>query len=335
MLKKKNSLIILLGLVVNSLSIAQEARIKDLTSIKGNRTNELMGLGLVIGLNATGDTPASTSTNDAVKSLLSRLGMSPGDDAVITQSSAAVVVTATLPPFARNGDQIDVKLSIIGDATSLAGGTLLLTPLKAGDGNVYAIARGPIVIGQASGEGVESLTVAGIPNGGQIERDFIPNIVRQGAIELSLKNSDFTTSSRISKEINSFFHEFIANSRDSSLVQVKIPKRFVGKTVEFISKLENLKVKVDQKSVVVLNERTGTVVMGADVKVSPIVLSHKGLSIEVGEKDPAQKLIEVKGTTVGDLVKSLNAMGVEPADLVSIIQSIHASGALRAELHYL
>ena len=314
---------------------AQESRIKDLVKIKGNRTNELMGLGLVIGLNATGDSPASTSTNQAMKSLLNRLGMSPGDDAVITQSSAAVVVTAQLPPFARNGDQIDVKLSIIGDATSLAGGTLLMTPLKAGDGNIYAVARGPIVIGPATGEGVESLTVANIPNGAQIERDFVPNIVRNGALELSLDEPDFTTSSRITKVINKFFKEFVAQSKDSSLVQVKIPPRFRNKTVDFISKLENLVVKVDQRAIVVLNERTGTVVMGAEVKVSPVVLSHKGLSIEVGEGEDTKTMVEVKGSTVGDLVKSLNAMGVQPADLVSILQSIHASGALRAELKYL
>ncbi|SME87831.1 flagellar P-ring protein precursor FlgI [Pseudobacteriovorax antillogorgiicola] len=329
-------LLILLFLVWRGeLSLGQESRIKDLVMIKGNRTNELMGIGLVVGLNATGDSPASTTTSDAMRTLLNRLGMDPGDNAVITQASAAVVVTAQLPPFARNGDQLDVKLSVIGDATSLAGGTLLMTPLKAGDGNVYAIARGPIIIGPANGEGVESLTVAHIPNGGQIERDFIPNIVRQGKLDLSLQTPDFTTSSRITKAINTFFREFIAQSTDASLVQVRIPSRYKDKIVEFISQLERLSVEVDQKAIVVLNERTGTVVMGAEVKISPIVLSHKGLSIEVGEGQGAETMVELKGSTVGDLVKSLNAMGVQPSDLVSILQSIHASGALRAELRYL
>ena len=294
-----------------------------------------MGIGLVIGLNTTGDTPASITTSQAIKTLLNRLGMDPGEGAVLTQSSAAVVVTAQLPPFARNGDQIDVKLSIIGDATSLAGGTLLMTPLKAGDGNVYAIARGPIVVGTASGEGAETLTVANIPNGAQIEKDFIPNIVRGGVIDLSLQNPDFTTSSRITKEINASFREFVASSSDSTLIRVRVPQRYKNKVVDFISRLENLKVKVDQKAIVVLNERTGTVVMGAEVRVAPVVLSHKGLSIEVGGGKNPDSMVEMNGSSVGELVKSLNSMGVKPPDLVSILQSIHASGALQAELKYL
>lgn len=329
---------IILGLgffLLPLMSLAQEARIKDLASIKGNRTNELMGMGLVIGLNATGDTPATVTTNQAMRTLLSRMGMDPGDGAVATQSAAAVIVTAQLPPFARNGDLINVKLSIVGDATSLAGGTLLNTPLKAGDGNVYGVARGPIVVGTASGEGVGSLTVASIPNGAQIEKDFVPNIVRGGKIELSLQNPDFTTSSRVTKVINGAFREFIANSIDSTLIEVKIPNRFKGKVVDFIAKMESLRVKTDQRATVVLNERTGTVVMGAEVRVSPVVLSHKGLSIQVGEGQNPDSMVEMNGNTVGELVKSLNAMGVKPPDLISILQSIHASGALQAELKYL
>ena len=313
---------------------AQSTRIKDLVSIKGNRTNELLGLGLVVGLNATGDTPASASTSSAMRTLLKRLGMSQTDDAVITQSSAAVVVTASLPAFARNGDRINVKLSVLGDATSLSGGTLLMTPLKAGDGSIYAVASGAVVMGSVNGQGAETMTVASIPNGGQIEKDFVPSIIRDGKILLSLKYADFTTSSRVAKSINTHFKQFMAKAKDSSLIEVKIPRRFQHDIVDYISKLENLHVQVDQKAVVVLNERTGTVVMGANVKISPVVLSHKGLSIEVGQAK-ADNMIEIKGGTVGELIKSLNAMGVKPSDLVSILQSIHASGALQAEIKYL
>ncbi len=328
-------IVLIIGTMILTVPVkAQESRIKDLVAIKGNRTNELMGFGLVVGLNGTGDTPASISTVNGMKTLLSRLGMDINNDGIIFQSAAAVVVTAQLPAFARNGDDIDIKLSVLGDATSLAGGTLLMTPLKAGDGNVYAVARGPVVVAQASGEGAQSLTVASIPRGGQIERNFIPNLVIKGGIELNLKMPDFTTNARIAKTINQYFRRFIATSVDPSVIRVLIPSSHENDIVSFISELENLTVAVDQKAVVVVNERTGTVVMGGDVKISPIVLSHNGLSIEVGQEGSGGAINSVNGSTVGELIKSLNAIGVQPPDLISIIQSIHASGALRAEIKY-
>ncbi len=318
---------------------AQTARIKDLVQIKGNRTNLLMGFGLVVGLNATGDSPASFSTGQAMGSLLSRLGMQPENSEIITQSAAAVIVTAELPAFAKIGESINVKASIIGDATSLAGGTLLATPLKAGDGRIYAVAQGPIVVGQATGVGAQSLTVAHIPGGGQIERNFDPSFVRNGLIELNLNNPDFTTSTRVSRAINDHFRAFVAQSVSPGQVDVKIPTRFSHRPVEFISELESLAVVADQKAVVILNERTGTVVMGGDIRISKFVLSHNGLSISVGTEAEAgardESVVQVEGTTVDDLVQSLNAMGVKPRDLISILQSIHASGALRAEIKHL
>ncbi|MFW7377893.1 MAG: flagellar basal body P-ring protein FlgI [Oligoflexus sp.] len=317
---------------------AQDSRIKDLVNIKGHRTNELMGFGLIVGLNGTGDTPASISTNQAMSTLLKRLGMDPGEEAVLTQATAAVVVTGKLPSFSRAGDKIDVKVSILGDAASLAGGTLLSTPLRAGDGQVYVVAQGPVVVAQATGAGAQTVTVAQVPSGGQVERSFSPSFVSLGKVELSLRQPDFTTSSRITRAINQHFRGFYARSVNPALIVVELPERFREQAVEFIAEMELLRVEADQAAVVVLNERTGTVVMGGDIRISQVVLSHNGLSLAVGQadNDPQEEaLVPVEGTTVGDLVKSLNAMGVKPQDLISILQSMHASGALKAEIRYL
>lgn len=334
----KLSLILWLCFCVDAKLFAEASRIKDLINIKGNRTNELMGFGLVVGLNGTGDSPASVSTSKAMQSLLSRLGSEVQQDQLLTQSSAAVVVTADLPAFSRVGDRIDVKVSILGDAASLAGGTLLMTPMKAGDGNVYSVAQGPIVIGQADGVGARSLTVAHVPQGGQIEKDFTPGFIKDGVIELSLKQPDFTTNTRVTREINQHFKGFFASSKNPSLITIKIPDRYISNPVDFISEMETLKVKPDQKAVVVLNERTGTIVMGGDVKIAKVMISHDGLSLAVGggnQQGKEESVVPIEGPTVSELVRSLNAMGVKPKDLVSILQSIYASGALKAELKYL
>jgi flagellar P-ring protein FlgI len=316
---------------------AQETRIKDLVNLRGQRTNSMIGFGLVIGLNKTGDSPASFATSRAMASVLTRLGMAPDNNQILTQSAAAVIVTAELPAFAKIGDKIDVKVSIIGDAVSLAGGTLLLTPLKAGDGEIYAIAEGPIVIGQASGEGAKTLTVARVPGGAHIERDFVPTLLKDGQIDLSLRTPDFTTSYRVSQAINQHFRNRIAVPLDPSHIQVRLPEDYQGRLTAFIAELEVLKVDPDQRAVVIVNERTGTVVMGGDVRISDVVVSHNGLSIQVGQgkEAKAESVVPMQGATIAELVKSLNQMGVKPEDLVSILQSIHASGALKAELRLL
>lgn len=318
-------------------ALAQAVRIKDIANLRGDRTNSLIGLGLVIGLNKTGDTPGSFATNKAMSTLLSRLGMPSDNPQIASQSAAAVVVTAELPAFANIGDRIDVRLSTLADATSLAGGTLLLTYLKAGDGEVYAVAEGPIVVGQASGKGARILTVARIADGGTIEKEFAPALVKNSAVDLNLRQPDFTTSDRVSQTINQHFRMFLAKSVNASHIRVQVPEDYQNKLTSFIAEIETLTVEPDQKAVVVVNERTGTVVMGGDVKVSDTVVSHNGLSIEVGSGKSAKKesLVPLQGATVGDLVKSLNQMGVKPEDLVSILQSLHASGALKAEIKLL
>jgi flagellar P-ring protein precursor FlgI len=318
-------------------ALGQAVRIKDLANLRGDRTNTLMGYGLVVGLNRTGDSAESLTTNKAVNSLLGRLGMTPDNPQVTSQAIASVIVTAELPAFANVGDRIDVRLSVLADATSLAGGTLLMTQLRAGDGEVYAVAEGAIIVGQASGKGARILTVARIADGGTIEREFAPALVKNNAIDLNLRQPDFTTSDRVSQTINQHFRMFLAKSVNAAQVAVQVPEEYQAKLTSFIAEIEGLTVEPDQKAVVIVNERTGTVVMGGDVKISDVVVSHNGLSIEVGSGKNAKKesVVPVQGTTIGDLVKSLNQMGVKPEDLVSILQSLHASGALKADIKLL
>jgi flagellar P-ring protein precursor FlgI len=321
---------------------AQSARIKDLANIRGVRDNQLVGFGLVIGLSKTGDSATSLATNNAVSNMLSRLGMRVEGDQVTSQSIAGVIVTANLPVFKRNGDKIDVKVSTIGDAASLAGGTLLMTPLRAGDGKVYVVAQGSVVVGQANGTGPAVLTAAMVPAGGLVEREFLPAIAPNGKLTLSLKRPDFTTSTNIADTINGFFKGYYAQAQDPASVEVEVPPLYRGRLVEFVADMEGLTSKYDQKAVVVLNERTGTIVMGSDVVVSAVTISHGDLSIKVAaaedskkDEEKANAVVSLKGTTVGNLVETINALGVKPADLVGILQAIHAAGALQADLRFM
>ncbi len=313
---------------------SQDVRIKDISSFRGNRANSLTGFGLIVGLNQTGDTPDSFSTGRALSQILSQYGMQPDNNQILTQAAAAVLVTAELPAFAPIGSKVDLKVSVIGNASSLAGGTLIYTPLKAADGKIYVLAEGNTVIGQASGKGPSTLTSATIPMGGMVERAFEPEILQDGSLDLLLAKPDFTTSDRISRAINQYFRENIATAESPSLVKISVPANQTQRLMSFISEVELLTVAPDMKAIVLLNEKTGTIVMGGDVTISDVVVSHNGLSIQVGKGKEAkfESVVSMSGTTVNDLVKSLNQMGVKPADLISIFQAIHSSGALRAEL---
>ena len=331
-----------LMVLASSFASAQETRVKDLVNIRGIRTNQLIGVGLVVGLNQTGDTSKSVITNKTAAGMLTRLGTKVTDQDLTSGSAAAVLVMVDMPAFGRNGDKVDARVSILGNAKSLAGGVLVSTPLKAGDGNIYGFARGSVVIGQASGVGVQVQTVAVVPGGAIIEREFAPEIEADGRITLSLRNPDFTTNHRMVDAINRHLRGFYAKSIDIAGVEVDIPPLFDGKTVEFISEVENVKLTADQKSVVIINERTGTVVMGGDVTISPVTISHGDLSISVGTqkssggKDKNSKsIVPMGGSTVSKLIESMNAMGMKPADLVGVMQAVQASGALQAELRFM
>ena len=212
---------------------ASESRIKDIANIRGVRTNQLIGFGLIIGLSGTGDTVNSLATNEAAGKMLTRLGVKVNRNNAASQNIAAVIVTADLPAFSRIGDRVDAKVSAVGDAASLAGGTLVMTPLRAGDSQIYAVAQGQIVTGQATGAGNRVLTVARIPNGVVVEREFEPIIAKDGFITLSLKNSDFTTNSHITEKVNNHFKGFFAKSLDPVTVEIEIPPFFQNDLVSF------------------------------------------------------------------------------------------------------
>jgi flagellar P-ring protein precursor FlgI len=339
-----NGFVLALALVVgfSPEARAESARIKDLVSLKGVRGNQLIGIGLVIGLAGTGDSAKSLSTNKAYVNLLQNLGMPIATGSVSTQNVAAVVVTSELPPFARIGDKINVRVSAVGDSRSLAGGTLILSPLRAADNQVYAVAQGSVVTGQANGAGTQVLTVAVIADGGVVEREFLPQLARDNEVQLNLKDADFTTNSRVADQINSYFRGFFAKSIDPSTIRVTVPESYEGKLVEFVGELELLRVDVDRKAKVVINERTGTVVMGSDVLIAPVAITHGQLSIKVGSKGTGDKasgeksVVQLDGrATVGGLLETLNNLGVKPADLVGILQAVQAAGALQAEVVFM
>jgi flagellar P-ring protein precursor FlgI len=332
-------LILALLVLVAEVGIAATARLKDLVHVRGVRSNFLNGIGIVVGLKATGDSKKSLATNKAVANMLTRMGMRITAEDVVSGNMAAVLVTGELPPFARSGETIDVKVSVVGDAKSLAGGTLIMTPLAAMNGDVYAVAQGPVVVGQASGNGPQVLTVARVPQGGVIEREFIPSIAGDGKLVLSLIQPDFTTSSRIAEAINRKLKGFFAEARDIGSITLTLPSSYRDHVVEFMAEIEALTVDADTKAVVILNERTGTVVMGSQIVLSPVAIAHGDLSIRIGggnAKNTGQKtLVGIKGSTVGDLIETLNGLGVKPGDLVGILQSLHAAGALKAELRFI
>lgn len=338
-------LMTLTGLVLGlfcqaSMTFADTVRIKDLTKVRGVRSNFLNGIGLVVGLKASGDSKKSLATNKAVATMMTRMGLKLSPDDVVAGNIAAVMVTAELPPFARIGDALDVKISAVGDAKSLAGGTLILTPLRAGNNEVFAVAQGAVVVGQANGSGPQVLTVARVPMGATVEKEFLPTLGVKGKLTLSLNTPDFTNSTRIAEAINRKVKEFVAEARDLGSVEIQIPEGWQERLVEFISEIENIYVEPDSRAVVVLNERTGTVVMGGAVTIASVAIAHGDLSIKVDDKkgaakSPGKNVVNVGGTTIGELVETLNSLGVKPADLVGIVQSIHAAGALKADLKFL
>lgn len=346
---------------------AGEVRVKDVARIQGVRENELFGYGLVIGLNGTGDKSGTIFTVQSVASMLQRLGIQVSRDRVGVRNVAAVVVTARLQPFAKAGTTLDAMVSSLGDATSLQGGTLLLTPLQAADGRVYAVAQGPLSIGgfnlEASGTG-EKLqknhpTVGRIPNGATIEREVPTTVVQDQSLAVVLQQPDFTTAARLAEAVNRALGAGRARAEDAASVRVAV--RPDQDLVGLIGTLENLRVVPDRIAKVVINERTGTVIIGSDVRVATVAIAHANLTIQIksefqvsqpnplGEgqtavvpkseitaKEEKQRLTLVEeGASIGDVVEALNALGVTARDLISILQAIKQAGALQAELEIL
>jgi len=340
-------------------------RIKDIASFDGARDNQLIGYGLVVGLNGSGDSDQSKFSAQSMANVLERMGISVNRSDISVKNAAAVMVTAILPPFTKQGTSIDVLVSSMGDSKSLAGGTLLFTPLKGGDGNIYAVAQGAVLTnsfsygGQAASAQKNHPTAGRIPGGGLIERE-LPNILSGKAVlRLNLHQPDFTTATRVAEMINRKFQDQVASCGDPGAVTLKVPEEYRGRVVEFVASMERLEVQPDNAAKVVLNERTGTIVMGEKVKIDTVAVSHGNLTLyiketpQVSQPAPLSETGETKvvprtslkvnegggglalvkeGANIGDVVRALNALGVTPRDLIGILQSIKAAGALQAEL---
>ena len=361
------SLALCLGLLGTATAMAagySSVRLKDVAKVQGVRSNQLMGYGLVVGLNGTGDSNKMTQTIQSIGNMMREYGVGFDTSGLKPKNVAAVIVTATLPPFVREGDTIDITVSSMGDAKSIQGGTLLQTPLKAGNGNVYAVAMGAVSTGGFSaGKGNNTAqknfpTVGTTPNGAIVEHsveddDLAPN----GVLSWSLTKADFTTANRIAQAINAQYGG-IAKAANPGRVDVIVPAYYRSNIVGFISTMEELIVTPDNIAKVVVNERTGTIVMGGDVAVDTIAITQGGITVDIGRSyDVIQpppfthgntvilpqddvSVNEQKGSSivlpatanVNDIVGALNSVGATPRDIISILQAIKAAGALHADL---
>lgn len=346
---------------------AKTSRIKDIVDIEGVRENQLVGYGLVVGLNGTGDKLNNAPfTKQSLVAMLERLGVNVRGENMNTGNVAAVMVTASLPPFTNQGSRIDVSVSALGDAASLQGGTLMVTPLLGANGEVYAVAQGEVNISGFSVEGeaatiTQNIPTSGrIPSGGVVEREIDFNFAEQQQVRLALRNPDFTTSRRIAQAINGFMSGNLATAENSASVVLKRPENYSGSIVDLVTDIEQLPIQPDQPAKVVISERSGVVVMGADVRVSSVAIAQGNLTLKVTETpqvsqanpfaDQGETVVvprtdlsanvgeDVKlavldtGVTLQDLVTGLNKLGMKPRDIITILQAVKAAGALQAEI---
>lgn len=346
-------------------SCAAEVRIKDLAEFDGVRGNDLIGYGLVVGLNGSGDGIRNAPfTEDILSNILERLGVNVTGEQFRPRNVAAVLVTAELPPFARSGSKIDVTVSAIGDAKSLLGGTLVMTPLNAADGQIYAVSQGTIIAGGASAEGDGASVVQGvptsgvIPSGARVEREVPFDFTSLREIRLALRTPDFTTAARVENAINGAFGKPVATMTDPGTIVVDVAASNVDSPAHVMGIIESLRVEPQQKARVVVDQRSGTIVMGRDVRISSVAVSQGNLTLRIQEapiviqpnpfaegesivvprttaninEEPGVGLAEIQsGTSLSEVVSGLNALGVSPRDMIDILKTIKASGALHAE----
>ena len=357
----------LLLFAIYSPAFAKTSRIKDIVDIEGVRENQLVGYGLVVGLNGTGDGLSNSPfTQQSLIAMLDRLGVSIRGQNLNTGNVAAVMVTATLPPFTNQGSRIDVNISALGDSTSLQGGTLLVTPLLGANGEVYAVAQGEVSISGFSVQGEAATITQNIPTSGRIasgaivEREIDFNLADLQQVRLALKNPDFTTARRIEQAINGFTSASLANAENSASVVLKRPANYDGTIVDLITDIEQLPIQPDQPARVVVSERSGVIVMGADVRISNVAIAQGNLTVKVTETpqvsqpnpfsengetvvvprtdlsvnqgDDVKLAMLDTGVTLQDLVTGLNRLGMQPRDIITILQAIKAAGALQAEI---
>jgi len=344
-------------------------RVKELVSIEGVRENQLIGYGIVVGLAGTGDRRQTVFSTQSLTNILERMGVTVSPTAIRVNNTAAVLVTATLRAYAQPGIRLDVTAAAIGDASNLQGGLLVLTPLRGADGRVYAAAQGAVVTGgfvagrTGTQQTVNHPTVGRVPNGAIVERPA-PTPAPGPRLRLQLRESDFTTAARIAEAVNNAFGNGTAapaRAETSGSVTVDLPPAWAQKPIEFVSKLENLSVEADRPARIVVNERTGTIVMGKDVRIAPVAVMHGNLTVEIQtsfvvsqppalsagstevvpqvsmgvKEEKARNVILKQGATVEELVRALSAIGSTARDIIAILQNLRAAGALEAELEVL
>lgn len=345
--------------------LALAIRIKDIASFDGVRDNQLIGYGLVVGLNGTGDSDQTKFPVQSLANVLERMGVTVNRGDITVKNVAAVMVTAELHPFAKQGTKLDVLVSSVGDSKSIAGGTLLMTPLKGADGQVYAVAQGGVLTnsfsygGQAASAQKNHPTAGRVPNGALVERELPNALAGRGELRLNLNQPDFTTASRIAQAVNDHFRAKLAAAGDPGSVILTLPESYQGRVVEFVADMERLEVRPDALAKVVLNERTGTIVIGDNVRLSTVAVSHGNLTLYIKEtpqvsqpapfsrtgetavvprtqvkvsEDGGGLAVVKEGANIGEVVRALNALGVTPRDLIGILQAIKAAGAMQADL---
>src|SRR3954447_11067044 len=355
----------LLALALSAVGAGATSRIKDLANIEGVRQNQLIGYGLVVGLNGTGDTLNNIPfTKQSLQAMLERMGVNIRGATIRTGNVAAVMVTGNLPAFGTQGTRMDVTVSALGDAKNLQGGTLLVTPLLGADGNVYAVAQGSVAISGFSAEGAAASITKGVPtvgriaNGAIIEREIEFALNRLPNVRLALRNADFTTAKRIAAAVNDFMGSATAEPLDQSTVQITLPPEFKGNVVAFLTEIEQLQVDPDLAAKIVIDERSGIIVMGRDVRVATVAVAQGNLTVtisespqvsqpnplsrgrtvvtpnsSVGVSEDGKKLALVKdGVSLQQLVDGLNGLGIGPRDLIGILQAIKAAGAIEADI---
>ena len=345
---------------------APGTRLKDLASLEGVRDNQLMGYGVVVGLAGTGDKRQTVFSAQTLTNMLKRLGVAVDPTAMQVRNVAGVMVTANLPPFAQPGTRIDITAAAIGDASNLQGGLLLMTPLKGADGQIYAVAQGPVMTGGfVAGRGgntqtVNHPTVGRLPEGAIVER-APPSIAPSAHLKLQLHEADFTTAARVVEAVNRHFLSSeapLAKAESSAVVSVDIPAAYAARPVEFIAEMESLLIEASRRLKIVVNERTGTIVLGKDVRINPVAILHGALSVEIqtqfnvsqpaplstgnttvtpevavtGKEERAKNITLRDGAIVEELVRALQAIGSTPRDVIAILQAMRAAGALEAEI---
>ena len=355
------------GLLLSAGTADAASRIKDIVNVQGIRENPLVGYGLVVGLNGTGDTLSNGHfTKQSLLAMLNRLGVKPTESGLYSDNVAAVMVTAELPAFARQGSRIDVTVSALGDAESLLGGTLLVTPIMGADGEVYAVAQGQLAVGGFAAAGEAESITKGVPtsariaNGAIIEREITFDISNMKTVNLSLRNPDFTTARRIAQAINAFLGTAAARPSDPTTVLITVPKSYHNNVVNLLTDIEQLRIDPDQLARVIIDEQSGTIVMGENVRISTVAIAQGSLTIriteskqvsqpgpfaevgtttaversevEIDEGEDNRLAVVPEGVTLQELVTGLNSLGIGPRDLITILQAVKAAGAMQAEI---